>query len=119
MGLNNSAMAHHPGDRYGIKNHAAFSKQIFFELSPDIVITPLYTLLPARADLLDYQRKYRDGFARRALRDLFRDPSFEATYTLAAIKRTGEPGRRLGGYFRNDYLEDLEANKNYNVRKLK
>lgn len=38
MGLNNSFIAHYPGDRYGIKNHSAFSKEAFFELPIDLLI---------------------------------------------------------------------------------
>lgn len=119
MGLNSSRMAHHPGDRYGLKNHAAFSKEIFRELRPDIVVLPLDTLIPPQADLRDYERQYRNGIAREALEDLFRDPSFSAAYTLAAINRMGAQGLQLGGYFRKDYLDDLEDSGEYAVRRLR
>lgn len=37
MGLNNTIMAHNPGDRRGIKNHAAFDIPTFYQLQPDIL----------------------------------------------------------------------------------
>ena len=36
LGLNNVSMAHSAGDRRGNKNHAAFNKDVFFELMPDL-----------------------------------------------------------------------------------
>ena len=36
LGLNNVRMAHSQGDRKGNKNHAAFNKDVFFELAPDL-----------------------------------------------------------------------------------
>lgn len=121
MGLNDSLMAHRPGDRYGMKNHAAFSKEVFYQLLPDIVVLPLDTLIPPHADLRDYEQLYRDGVAREALKDIFRDPSFSSAYTLAAIKRSGigTGDSRLGGYFRNEYLEGLEDSGDYAVQRLR
>ena len=36
LGLNNVSMAHSAGDRRGNKNHAAFNRDVFFELMPDL-----------------------------------------------------------------------------------
>jgi arabinofuranosyltransferase len=38
MGLNNSFIAHFKGDRKGIKNHAAFEKDAFFLIEPEILL---------------------------------------------------------------------------------
>jgi hypothetical protein len=38
MGLNNVAMGHSPGDRKGVKNHSAFNRDVFFDLSPDLLL---------------------------------------------------------------------------------
>jgi hypothetical protein len=40
MGLNNIAMGHSAGNRTGIKNHAAFNKDVLFQLLPDIINIP-------------------------------------------------------------------------------
>src|SRR4029079_7652874 len=34
MGLNNLRMGHSKGDRHGWRNHAAFSREVFFQLEP-------------------------------------------------------------------------------------
>jgi hypothetical protein len=39
LGLNNTRMGHSPGLREGMKNHAAWNNDIFFQLSPEIVLT--------------------------------------------------------------------------------
>ena len=39
MGLNDVRIAHHPGDRRGVKNHAAFSPAVFSRLGVDILRT--------------------------------------------------------------------------------
>lgn len=38
MGLNSVAMGHSPGDRKGVKNHSAFNRDVFFQLSPDLLL---------------------------------------------------------------------------------
>ena len=38
MGLNSVAMGHSPGDRKGVKNHSAFNRDVFFDLSPDLLL---------------------------------------------------------------------------------
>ena len=38
MGLNNILMGHSAGDRKGIKNHAAFNKDVFYKLNPDMLL---------------------------------------------------------------------------------
>jgi arabinofuranosyltransferase len=38
MGLNSVAMGHSAGDRKGVKNHSAFNRDVFFELSPDLLL---------------------------------------------------------------------------------
>lgn len=38
FGLNNVAMAHSPGDRRGLKNHAAFNTDIFLSQQPDLFL---------------------------------------------------------------------------------
>jgi arabinofuranosyltransferase len=48
MGLNNVTMAHAPGPRVGMRNHAAFNHDVFFSLAPDIVLLSLWS--PERPD---------------------------------------------------------------------
>ena len=39
LGLNNSTIAHYKGERKGRRNHAAFEKEPFFQLAPEVFIT--------------------------------------------------------------------------------
>lgn len=48
MGLNNVAMAHSPGPRVGMRNHAAFNHDVFFSLAPDVLLLSLWS--PERPD---------------------------------------------------------------------
>lgn len=41
MGLNDVVIAHHKGDRKGLKNHAAFEPEVFLRLDVDIVLADL------------------------------------------------------------------------------
>ncbi len=38
MGLNNVAMGHSTGNRYGLKNHAAFNLDVLLDLKPDLIV---------------------------------------------------------------------------------
>lgn len=90
MGLNNLRMGHSPGLREGTKNHAAFNKDIFFELQPDV--------LARQCNNLDTQ--YLPGLAD--------DQAFYDQYTCVKIKRVGLNGV-YETWVRNDFLEDLHA----------
>lgn len=48
MGLNSVAMGHSPGPRPGFKDHAAFDADVFFTLTPDVVLLALWS--PQRPD---------------------------------------------------------------------
>jgi len=79
MGLNNISMGHSPGDRKGIKNHAAFNKDVFYKLRPDI-------LLPESIDgLKEATIKYfnlldKNNFDNQAMKNIFNDDAFQGLY---------------------------------------
>lgn len=119
MGLNNVEMAHHPGDRKGIKNHAAFSKEVFYRQRPDVMI-PI--AMPGGPDFTPEQAapelaRYLDNrWVLEPLQGLTREPAFLELYTLAIVNRRDRPaGRWIAGFFRNDYLELLRAQDMYAV----
>jgi hypothetical protein len=84
MGLNNISMGHSPGDRKGIKNHAAFNKDVFYKLKPDI-------LLPESVDgLKEATIKYfnlldKNNFDNQAMKDIFNDDTFQRVYSPVFI----------------------------------
>ena len=48
LGINDIEIAHHDGDRKGVKNHASFNKEVFYRKEPDIVL-PVIKELPPRS----------------------------------------------------------------------
>lgn len=80
MGLNNSAMAHAPGDRRGLKNHAAFNSEVFFDQRPEIVLP---TPISQELDMKAIQEKL--AWDNAVLKGLLVDPRFTAAYELVTI----------------------------------
>jgi hypothetical protein len=112
MGLNNIMMAHFPGDRKGVKNHAAFEKPVFFKLKPEIVIYEHINI-----NCWKYNKDMmRSSFQNRALKYIFDDTSFTKLYTLAAISRKDmEPEEALIGWYLKDYLYKLKKPNSLNI----
>jgi hypothetical protein len=114
MGLNNTIMAHNHGDRTGIKNHAAFDIDTFYQLQPDIV-------WPVTVDESKWhyiESKVKESWENReGLKGLFDGRHFLDLYTYAKVSRkTGsENGYALVAWFRKEFLMVLAANPNYLV----
>lgn len=112
MGLNNTIMAHNPGDRKGIKNHAAFDIQTFYQLQPDIV-------WPVTID--EGTWKYSEAEIRKGwentkgLKGLFDEPSFQESYTYAKVSAKSGKGYALVAWFKKNFLNDLAAGDNFLV----
>lgn len=87
MGLNNTLMGHSPGDRKGIKNHAAFNKDIFYTLDPDMLlpvsVTGIMEATVQYHNLLDI-----NNFDNQAMKNIFNDSSFKLKYTPVFISET-------------------------------
>ena len=85
LGLNNVTMAHSAGDRRGNKNHAAFNKDIFFKMRPDL-FAPQFSdggeKIPEQAtDIFPF--KY--SFWQASLLHLDQDQRFVDAYAPVAI----------------------------------
>jgi arabinofuranosyltransferase len=110
MGLNLVEMAHEPGSRVGIKNHAAFNKNVFWRLQPDIML-PQTELSERRIPNYEAMPSYAIF-----LKGLPSDPDFQGRYRPAAVRRKGRPGDVfIIGIYRRDYLRDLVASGVYDV----
>jgi hypothetical protein len=109
MGLNNIAMAHSAGQRRGIRNHAAFNKEIFYRLNPHI-------LLPIVSDEPLTRIPFNQQWYGTVLKGLLNDREFKARYSFICVRNTRsiEP-YYLYGYGRNDFVRALDAEKNYDV----
>jgi len=109
MGLNNVAIAHQLDDRYGIRNHAAFSKKIFYQLNPHILLPMVLDKLPIGSS---YNKRWHDT----VLKGLFDDEEFKARYTCVSVKNSNAlESVYLCGYFRNDFLQYLKTENVYSV----
>ena len=112
MGLNNVEMAHFPGDRRGIKNHAAFSKDVFYRQAPDVMFLFLMPATPVDEVNVGH-RMIRDALTNRwvnePVKGLYHDAAFREKYQLAAVRRAGAiDGWRLIAFFRKDFLAGLQ-----------
>jgi hypothetical protein len=86
FGLNHVGMGHSPGERHGYKNHAAFDKEVFWSVSPPVVLPILCSGLIDYALAAEEVKKLSDG----VLQGLFRDARFEEHYLLVAVSSTPE-----------------------------
>jgi arabinofuranosyltransferase len=91
MGLNNEYIAHSPGDRKGGKNHAAFEREAFFHLAPDVLLAAP----PVPPDSANKQTI--------VLKGLHRDPRFTAAWRFGTLM---SPDRRdsLTAFIRAGFL---------------
>lgn len=115
MGLNNVAMGHAPGERKGIKNHAAFNKDVFYLLQPDVMplalLRPDEISTPLTLDHPQVQRCIQHKWARLPLKDLFTDEAFHRAYTLVYLARGNSPDEPgLLAFASNPYLSALRQN---------
>jgi len=116
MGLNNILMGHSAGDRKGIKNHAAFDKDVFYKLKPDI-------LLPESVDSLkEATIKYfnlldKDNFDNQAMKNIFNDDTFQKLYSPVFITDK----KKNTGYFAFagvDFMKFLEDDAMLSVQRI-
>jgi arabinofuranosyltransferase len=100
MGLNHIAMAQAPGNRYGVKNHAAFNGEVFLNHAPDLFIPET-----APADGLPgpYWAAY-GGWYNQVLQGFLKDDRFNEQYEAVLISN-GDI--HITTYVRRDYLTQL------------
>jgi hypothetical protein len=86
MGLNNTLMGHSKGDRHGIKNHAAFNKDVFYQLNPDILLPAVVQdETDAREHLDELQEE--SSFVNQAMKNILSDSLFTSRYHPAMLQK--------------------------------
>jgi len=85
MGLNNTAMAHSPGDRKGLKNHAAFNTEVFFSQRPALIL-PIAITDDTKPESIQ-ERLTWDNWV---LKGLLANAKFNSQYTLVTISNGRE-----------------------------
>ncbi|MBQ7251867.1 MAG: hypothetical protein IJS32_04615 [Kiritimatiellae bacterium] len=98
MGLNNTTVAHFPGKREGLKNHAAFELAVFPALPVDV--------LPFSAT---------NAFADNVLKGLFETPDFVAGWRCGRLENRAN-GTTADLCVRQSYLDSLLSSPAYGFR---
>jgi len=101
MGLNNTEMAHTPGDRHGMKNHAAFNADVFLRQRPDLFLPMTRPGEPLRAW---WRRMYR--WHNGVLKGLLEDERFRRAYGLAIVS---DHRHRVITCVAKDFLDEFRA----------
>lgn len=115
MGLNNIAMGHSGGDRKGLKNHAAFDKEVFFRLQPELV-NPAVDTMDRTPFRYDPRAESRSWINRQPLKKLYDEPRFKELYHYARISRRA-PGRQgaARGFCHTAFTSRISRNPLYRV----
>ncbi len=106
-GLNNVAMAHSSGNRYGWKNHAAFNTDVFIDLQPDLFLPVDGTkdqLLSGTAETIHIP----------FVNNIYDDPRFVRLYSLAIIT---DSETSIRAFVRRDLVETL-VDKRFDVMEI-
>lgn len=94
MGLNNAYIAHFPGERVGIKDHAAFEKAAFFNMPVDMLLT---------APDHDYDEV--------VLKGLFHDPRFTEQWRYGVVYDKQQPKEKYEGFYSKKFLASLDGGR--------
>ena len=95
FGLNNSYIAHFKGDRKGKKNHAAFEREAFYGVEPDILLA----IPPKSSETND------PGIV--CMKGLLDDPRFTGRWRYGTLSRSDGVKEKMNVFVRNDFLDRI------------
>ena len=110
LGLNNTVMAHASGVKTGMRDHASFTKEGFWQLRPEILGAAhggeaVKDTLPFQ--LYENEPGFRSSLMYSLLKGMFDDPDFIKAYTPALVKQKGKD-YSVFGYYDNAFLSTLD-----------
>jgi hypothetical protein len=111
MGLNNTIMAHAQAKKVGLKNHAAFNKDAFYKLSPDLLNGTRVTDT-IHFELPENRSDFDKSFEYEVFKGIYHDDRFKQGYTPVIISKSGDQFHYFT-YVRNDYIDSL---RNHNMQ---
>lgn len=117
MGLNNTLMGHSPGDRKGIKNHAAFNKDVFYKLNPDVIL-PSYVKDSNEANIQYFNMLNLNNFDNEAMKNIFNDARFQQAYEPYFIAHKNDSAGMFI-FVNKHYISLLPKDKNVLIKKIK
>jgi len=115
LGLNNTAMGHSQGDRKGIKNHAAFDKNVFFAFPPEIVAPTIDSLEqhPFQYDSMKLSQSWNN---QKFLKGLYDDSRFKQIYQFVRISiDSSNTHQAITGFCHQNFLSYILRNRYYRV----
>ena len=116
MGLNNILMGHSAGDRKGIKNHAAFNKDVFYKLNPDILL-PSNAADFKEAGIQYYNMLSENNFDNQAMKNIFNDEGFKKLYSpVFILNKTNRRG--IFVFADANFIELEKSNQNISIQKI-
>lgn len=115
MGLNNVAMGHSKGERIGIKNHAAFNKEVFYQLNPDLLMPrPVADSLEAKSIARGVLQLY--NFDNMALKNIFNDSVFQQRFQPVYLERNGV---RIFSFVNRSQIQSIQSLAGSHIRFLR
>jgi hypothetical protein len=113
MGLNNTAMGHSKGIRKGLKNHAAFEKDVFYEIQPDIIPLFPFQMVDISDSILNHDKLSAiENMSHYFLNDLFDDPKFRNSYSYVRIC-SNNFDQCLEGFCSHAFIEKMARSNEY------
>jgi len=106
MGLNDTLMGHSSGDRIGLKNHAAFNKDIFYQLNADLIL-PKDVADTAGAGIQYAEFRDTYDFDNQAMKNIFNDAAFTQQYKCVAIDKKNLQ-KIIFAFASNSFLNKME-----------
>ena len=104
MGLNNSFIAHFKGARKGIRNHAAFEKDAFFRVQPEILLAS--PPVPPETN----------NFFVVVLKGIFEDPQFVTQWRYGILSAREDSTLTLRSFVSKRFLENMAASTGLEFR---
>lgn len=98
MGLNNSQIAHFPGDRQGVKNHAAFSSEVFYQLPVDILLA---------------HPSQEEDFVFVVLKGVMHQERFVNTFVYGCASNLVDATVEVCGFFRETFASSIRAKNQF------
>ena len=116
MGLNDTLMGHNKGDRTGIKNHAAFNKEVFYKLQPQLLLPKIIGREEdATVTFNDLRNEF--NFENRALKHILNDSSFNRLYEPVMLRKL--PGPPLFAFVHENFLNKVKGDTSVTIVRIR
>ncbi|MFL5809865.1 MAG: hypothetical protein ACJ749_10115, partial [Flavisolibacter sp.] len=116
MGLNDTLMGHNKGDRTGIKNHAAFNKEVFYKMQPELLLAKILAN-EQEANVTYTDLADENNFENRALKHIINDSAFKKLYEPVMLRK--KPGPPIFAFAKQSFLNKVEGDTSVTLVKIR